>query len=136
MKKYDLRKIMKRAWSLVKEVGMNISSALKKSWKEAKNMANTIKNAVISHYGSYNERRYSQPWVCLMNEKGAYDFSKKIGVYTGGKGEEGDLVVFEPVEGQVYGWGQRDYRGNRTEKNFCKWTGSEFAECDKLGNER
>ncbi|OUQ10712.1 hypothetical protein B5E84_19995 [Lachnoclostridium sp. An14] len=38
MKKYDLRKIMKRAWLLVKEAGMSISSALKKAWREAKEM--------------------------------------------------------------------------------------------------
>lgn len=36
MKKYNLSKIMKRAWKLVKEKFMNISSALKKSWREAK----------------------------------------------------------------------------------------------------
>ena len=38
MKKYNLSKIMKRAWELVKKESMDISSALKKSWKEAKNM--------------------------------------------------------------------------------------------------
>lgn len=39
MKKYNLSKIMKRAWELVKKVGMTISSGLKQAWKEAKNMA-------------------------------------------------------------------------------------------------
>lgn len=38
MKKYNLSKIMKRAWELVKVDGMEISSALKKSWKEEKDM--------------------------------------------------------------------------------------------------
>lgn len=38
MKKYDLSKIMKRAWELVKEAGLTISSGLKKAWKEAKTM--------------------------------------------------------------------------------------------------
>ncbi|PWJ28005.1 hypothetical protein A8806_110180 [Faecalicatena orotica] len=38
MKKYNLSKIMKRAWELVKVDGMDISSALKKSWKEEKSM--------------------------------------------------------------------------------------------------
>ena len=38
MKKYNLSKIMKRAWELVKVNGMDISSALKKSWKEEKEM--------------------------------------------------------------------------------------------------
>lgn len=36
MKKYDLSKIMKRAWELVKKAGMTISIGLKKAWQEAK----------------------------------------------------------------------------------------------------
>ena len=36
MKKYNLSKIMKRAWELVKKAGMTISAGLKKSWEEAK----------------------------------------------------------------------------------------------------
>ena len=40
--KYDLSKIMKRAWELVKKAGMTISCGLKKAWKEAKNMEENI----------------------------------------------------------------------------------------------
>lgn len=36
MKKYNLSKIMKRAWELVKKAGFGISEALKKAWNEAK----------------------------------------------------------------------------------------------------
>ena len=36
MKKYNLSKIMKRAWEMVKEFGMTISEGLKKAWSEAK----------------------------------------------------------------------------------------------------
>ena len=36
MKKYNLSKIMKRAWELVKKSAMTISSGLKKAWEEAK----------------------------------------------------------------------------------------------------
>lgn len=43
MKKYNLSRIMKRAWEFVKEAGMSISSALKKSWKEAKMMVYDFK---------------------------------------------------------------------------------------------
>lgn len=134
MKKYNLSKIMKRAWEMVKKAGRTISSALKQAWKEAKDMANTIKNVVVAHYESYNERRYSTPWVCKMEENGKHDFSEEVGTYTGERGREGDLVVFCPVVGQVYGYGQKDYRGNRTEKNYIKWNGMEFLACDKLGN--
>lgn len=42
-KKFDLRKIMTRAWTLVKTVGVSISSALKTAWKESKDMLNKIK---------------------------------------------------------------------------------------------
>lgn len=38
MKKYNLSKIMKRAWELVKKSAMTISSGLKKAWEEAKTM--------------------------------------------------------------------------------------------------
>lgn len=38
MKKYNLSKIMKRAWELVKKAGETISSGLKKAWQEAKKM--------------------------------------------------------------------------------------------------
>lgn len=38
MKKYNLSKIMKRAWELIKTFGFGISEALKKAWKEAKSI--------------------------------------------------------------------------------------------------
>lgn len=38
MRKYNLSKIMSRAWELVKKAGETISSGLKKAWKEAKGM--------------------------------------------------------------------------------------------------
>lgn len=47
MKKYNLSKIMKRAWEFVKKIGLTISEALKKSWKEEKGM--DIKE-IISRY--------------------------------------------------------------------------------------
>ena len=134
MRKYNLSRIMKRAWELVRN-GMTISAGLKKAWEEAKNMVKQIKNAVIKHFYSYNARRYSTPWVCLIKD-GSYDFSEKIGTYTGSKGDEGDLIVSRPVTGQIYGWGQKDYRGGNTEKNFVKWDGSQFIECDKFGYEK
>lgn len=133
MKKYDLSKIMRRAWELVKKTRMTISSALKKAWKEAKEMAEEIKNVVVESFESYNFRRYSTPWICKMNSVGGYDFSERIGGYTADAGEAGNLIVFSPVVGQVYGWGQKDYRGNGTIKKYIKWDGAQFIECDKFG---
>lgn len=116
---------------------MNISSALKKAWKEAKGMITEAKNVVVAHFDRYNERRYGIPWVCVMTENGRFDFSHEVGTYTEKPGREGDLIVFRPVIGQVYGWGQKDYRGGKkTEKNFCKWNGTAFVGCDKLGKEK
>lgn len=92
-----------------------------------------MKNVIISTYPAYNVRRYSTPWVCTMTENGRYDFSKPVGTYTGAHGECGDLIVFEPVEGAVYAFGQKDYRGKNTEIRFVKWMGDHFCRCDKLG---
>lgn len=47
MKKYNLSKIMKRAWELVKKAGMTISAGLRKAWKEAKNMEETLREKVL-----------------------------------------------------------------------------------------
>lgn len=72
----------------------------------------TTSNVIIASYSSFNQRRYGTPWVCTMTPAGKYDFSQRVGTYTGDgdQGEAGDLVVTEPVEGQVYGYGQKDYR--------------------------
>lgn len=92
-------------------------------------------NAIIASFGSFNQRRYGTPWVCTMTTAGGFDFSKSVGTYTGNgyQGEEGDLVVTDPVVGQVYGYGQKDYRGNGTVKKFAKWDGEKFVPCDKIG---
>lgn len=47
MKKYNLSKIMKRAWELVKKAGLCISEGLKLAWKEAKNMGETMEEKLI-----------------------------------------------------------------------------------------
>lgn len=92
-------------------------------------------NATIASFGSFNQRRYGTPWVCTMTPAGKYDFSQRVGTYTGDgyQGEEGDLIVTDPVVGQVYGYGQKDYRGNGTVKKFAKWDGEKFVPCDKIG---
>lgn len=42
-------------------------------------------------------------------------------------------MVFRPVEGQVYGYGQKDYRGKNTRIYYAKWDGEAFVHCNKLG---
>lgn len=66
MKKYNLSKIMKRAWELVKEFGMAISSGLKKAWEEAKaaaakkRFAGYLKMAVVGreNYSDDDNAKY------------------------------------------------------------------------------
>jgi signal peptidase I len=93
------------------------------------------KNVVIANFGEFNQRRYSAPWVCTMTEDGRYDFKARVGTYTGNarNGEAGDLVVFEPQEGLVYAYGQKDNRGSHTEIHWALWDGEKFIPCDKLG---
>ena len=56
MKKYNLSKIMKRAWELVKRAGITISAGLKKAWDEAKNVKEKFtKSAKILKEGSLGE---------------------------------------------------------------------------------
>lgn len=101
--------------------------------------ANTMKNQIIASYGDYNQRRYSTPWVCIMSESGQFNFSAKIGTYTGNgrSGEGGDLVIFDPQEGAVYGYGQKGYRNPKyTEIKFARYINGVFVVCDKLGREK
>lgn len=69
MRKYNLSKIMKRAWELVKKVGMTISEGLKKAWKEAKDMKEqliTKLNEIVaeenSHDNGYHYRAVVKDW--------------------------------------------------------------------------
>lgn len=73
MKKYNLSKIMKRAWELVRKAAMTISSALIQAWKEAKekmvDLLETVKsNLEEMAYNNYNinagvDRKISvRPW--------------------------------------------------------------------------
>ena len=59
MKKYNLSNIMKRAWELVKKLGMTISSGLKKAWEEAKEMKKNLVEELKANlesmtYGDYH----------------------------------------------------------------------------------
>lgn len=91
-------------------------------------------NNVIMSFDVYNKRRFSRPWACQMGPTGEYDFENRIGTYTGAEpGDAGDLIIFEPQEGQVYGYGQKDYRGGKTVIRHALWNGEEFVPCDKLG---
>lgn len=85
---------------------------------------------VLQHYASFNPRRYGNPWVAKVNPATAKpDFSQKIGGYTGGynRGEEGDLYILAPEENAVYMYGQKDYRGNQTERAYALYQNGAFS---------
>lgn len=70
MKKYNLSKIMKKAWSLVKGLGMTMSSALKEAWREAKSLKaqliaklEAIAAEANSHDSGYHYNVYIKDWT-------------------------------------------------------------------------
>lgn len=78
----------------------------------------TTKNLIgIAEFGSYNQRRYGTPWVARFDvTTGRPDFDgARVGGYTGGynTGDAGTLYVIDPQPGDVYAYGQKDYRGCR-----------------------
>ena len=54
---------------------------------------------IIKKYESFNERRYGNPWVAIVDKRTAKpNFICRVGGYTGGygKGEAGALYVTDP----------------------------------------
>lgn len=84
-------------------------------------------------YESFNHRRYSNPWIAeVIPGTTKPDFSRKVGGYTGayGKGEAGNLYVSDPVEGRLYTFGQKDYRGREDRARIHPVRKREFHEVD------
>lgn len=88
---------------------------------------------VIETYESFNKNRYSNPWVAEVDSKGKLNFKAKVGGYTGayGKGEAGELYITDPIEGKVYAYGQKDYRGNNGGYEYIKYINGEFVKIEK-----
>lgn len=88
----------------------------------------------IKTYETFNFRRYGNPWVAIVSKTtGKIDFTQKVGGYTGGykSGDAGELYVISPKEGDVYAYGQKDYRGNGTEMEYIQYVDGEFIPVDK-----
>lgn len=131
--KYNVKAIMARAWEIKKQDMNNyFGLCLRMAWEEAKAPKQT-KNVVVETYESFNFRRFSQPWVALVDENGRLDFSSKVGAYTGayGKGEAGELYVYAPIDGRVYAYGQKDYRGNHGGYRYAQYIGGRFVVIEK-----
>lgn len=77
MKKYNLSNIMKRAWELVKKVGMTISSGLKKAWKEAKKMSEIAKLKGTPRQIKWAEHIRNQMGTFLVNYRNEMNEKKE-----------------------------------------------------------
>ena len=85
---------------------------------------------VLATCWGFDPKRYSDPWVASVNRStGKPDFSKEVGIYTGTRrsGEAGSLLVYEPIEGAVYMYGQKDYRGGKTSRMYAQYCGGAFT---------
>jgi len=102
------------------------------SRKDAKGVFEVLNQAIRS-YSEFNQRRYSNPWVARVDERGKLDFSVKVGAYTGGynRGEAGELYVYDQKEGAVYAYGQKDNRGSNGGYQYVQYKGGAFVEVDK-----
>lgn len=83
-------------------------------------------NYIIAHYDNYNERRYGTPWAAPCDSTGRPCFDGKTGRFTGGRGHGGDLFAEDPDEGSVWAYGQKDYKGNHTEKKYAQFRDGAF----------
>lgn len=89
----------------------------------------------IKDFEAYNHRRYSRPWVALVVDAKP-DFSAEVGRYTAKSGEAGELVIIDPQVGQLFMYGQKDYRGRNTAVAYCVYTEKGLVDvpADKLSS--
>lgn len=89
----------------------------------------------IKDFEAYNHRRYSRPWVALVVDAKP-DFSAEVGRYTSKSGEAGELVIIDPQVGQLFMYGQKDYKGRHTEIAYCVYTEKGLVDvpADKLSS--
>lgn len=89
----------------------------------------------IKDFEAYNHRRYSRPWVALVVDDKP-DFSAEVGRYTSKSGEAGELVIIDPQVGQLFMYGQKDYKGRHTEIAYCVYTEKGLVDvpADKLSS--
>ena len=89
----------------------------------------------IKDFEAYNHRRYSRPWVALVVDDKP-DFSAEVGRYTSKSGEAGELVIIDPQVGQLFMYGQKDYKGRNTVSAYCVYTEKGLVDvpADKLSS--
>lgn len=138
-RKYDLSKIMKKAWELVKTVGYTISSGLKKAWEEAK----TMKEYLICEEGLISGVRLAKARHYTDDEKA--NLTKFVD-------KDEFVITSSGMQLKYLTWNDlREYLGNRRTDGYtntgggniafiitiAEWNGLlELNECKKLEQER
>ena len=110
MKKYDLSKIMKRAWELVKNFGMTISEGLKKAWAEAKRSSKEQLVKALEIMGASRWTKYGKDRLYFNSNT----FMRRAGISfeyrpNGSKKNSminGESVGIGEIENVIYGFGQ------------------------------
>lgn len=106
MRKFDLRKIMKRAWELVKSFGRTMSAALKTAWAEAKKAVEKVafdKYGEVRVFVSENSEAYDEfyftKWEKYGKKRIYFSDSKFGGMHPKCKGyidcNNGNAVVWD-----------------------------------------
>lgn len=76
---------------------------------------------IQSTTSEYNARRYSRPWIAVVDYgqggKPKYTFGHWIGEHDGGTGSAGVLTISAKA-GDIIGEGQKDFRGNSGWSNY------------------
>jgi len=98
-------------------------------------------DASIATFEDYDTKKRGKPWVGIVtgntNLFQTHE-GEPIGFYTGDtkKGEGGIMYVINPLEGRIYGYGQK----NKEDKTkslivYAKYHNGVFLSCDRQGKE-
>lgn len=122
--------IMKRAWEIAKEAAIKFggsvksyfSESLKLSWEQARTRE-SIEHLVTFKNDTYNERRYSRPWMATISVdqmKPQYSFG---GQFLGEHGHASETII-KAETGSIIAIGQKDNRKGNSINRWFKVVGS------------
>ena len=122
---------MKKVWSTMAD---HVLEELRKNEKEPKELPEPESNPntatqnvkVIKTYPAYDSHRFGIPWGALCDATGRPCFTKTVARYTGSGGTGGALLVEEPIEGSVWVFGQKDFRANKSPKEYAVFRNGSF----------
>jgi hypothetical protein len=89
---------------------------------------------VVKKYEWFNFRRYGDFWVAKIDKNGKFNFTAVDSGITSRRnsGEAGELYIVDPVEGDIYAYGQKDYRKpHKSWYTYIQYKNGEFIEIPK-----